>query len=243
MSKFFFLIYGTVSYLLFFVTFLCAIGFVGGYVLPKTINDGTEGPLTTAILINVLLLGLFGLQHSIMARPEFKAHWTKIMPKPIERSTFVLLTSLILQLMFWQWRPMPETVWQVDNTIGSGILTVVFFLGFLIVLYATFLIDHFDLFGLKQVILHFQGKKHVEKEFKSPSLYKLVRHPIMLGFIIAFWSTPHMTQGHLLFAVVTTVYILVAIQLEERDLKNILGGDYMNYSASTSMILPVPKKK
>lgn len=138
---------------------------------------------------------------------------------------------------------MPETIWQVDNPIGSGVLTALFFVGFLIVLYATFLIDHFDLFELRQVVLNFQGKEHVEKEFKSPGLYKLVRHPIMLGFIIAFWSTPHMSQGHLLFAVITTVYILVAIQLEERDLKNMLGDNYKQYSVSTSMLVPIPRKK
>jgi protein-S-isoprenylcysteine O-methyltransferase Ste14 len=241
MSRIAFFVYGLVSYVVFLAAFLYAIGFVGSMLVPKGINDGAEGPMGTAILINVALLGLFGVQHSIMARPGFKSWWTKIMPVQIERSTFVLLASLILGLMYWQWRPIPESVWHVSAEWARYLLIGISLAGWALVLYSTFLIDHFDLFGLRQVWLHLQQKEYTHPPFMERSVYKLVRHPLMLGFIIAFWFTPDMTQGHLLFAIVTTAYILVALQLEERDLLSILGDDYRSYRRRTRMLMPLPK--
>lgn len=235
-------VYGTVSYIVFFVTFLYAIGFVGNLVVPKSIDTGPPaGTLFWGILANVILMSIFALQHSIMARPEFKARWTKIVPKPVERSTYVLLASLALLLLFWQWRPLTGVVWSVDNAIGKYLLWALFFAGWLTVLTATYLINHFDLFGLRQVYLYGRGQNYTDPNFGTPFLYRIVRHPIMLGFIIAFWATPVMTWGHLLFAAVTTVYMLVAIQFEERDLVNIHGQAYEDYRKEVSMIVPFPK--
>jgi protein-S-isoprenylcysteine O-methyltransferase Ste14 len=234
--------YGTVSYLIFFVTFLYAVGFVGNLVVPKSIDSGEPaGSLLSAVLINVVLMSIFALQHSIMARPEFKERWTRIVPKPVERSTYVLLSSLALLLLFWQWRPMTGVVWSVENAAGRYLLYAIFFLGFAIVLTSTYLINHFDLFGLRQVYLYGRGREYTQLNFGTPFLYKIVRHPLMLGFIVAFWSTPVMTYGHMLFAAVTTVYMLVAIQLEERDLVNAHGDSYENYRRQVSMIVPIPK--
>ena len=237
------LIYGVVSYLIFFVTFLYAIAFVGNLFVPKSIDVGPQaGSLTRALIANIILLSIFAIQHSVMARPEFKRWWTKIVPPAVERSTYVLLASLALILLFWQWRTMPDVIWDVQNTAGIYILWALFFLGWGTVLLSTTLINHFDLFGLRQVYLYSKNQEYTNVGFKAVFLYKIVRHPIMLGFIIAFWATPRMTTGHLLFAAVTTVYILVAIQLEERDSVAAHGEDYENYRKRVSMIVPMPKK-
>lgn len=235
--------YGAVSYVLFLGTFLYLIGFVGNYLVPKSIDSGAEGPVGQAVIINVVLIALLGLQHSIMARPRFKTWWTKFIPKPIERSTFVLFTNLLLLLLVWQWRPMTAIVWQVDHSIGRSLLTGLSFGGWALVLYSTFLIDHFDLFGMRQVFLHLRGRPYAQVPFVTPLLYKIVRNPLMLGFVTAFWFTPTMTQGHLLFAIVTTAYILVGISLEERDAAEELGDGYRRYRANTPMLLPWPRKK
>jgi methanethiol S-methyltransferase len=236
--------YGVVSYLLFFVTFLYAIGFVGNLVVPKTIDSGSGIVNLESILINVLLLGLFGLQHSVMARPGFKNWWTTFIPKQIERSTFVLLASLTLDLLFSQWRSITTVVWSVEIPAVRIVLYVLFAAGWLIVLLSTFMINHFDLFGLRQVYTYLRNREYKELGFRTPLLYKFLRHPIMLGFLIAFWATPHMTVGHLLFAIVTTAYILVAVQLEERDLTQYFGDQYREYKHTTSMFVPrMPKRQ
>lgn len=236
-------VYGAVSYLIFFITFLYAIGFVGDLVVPKAIDSGAPAPMIQALIINALLLGVFAVQHSVMARPGFKRWWTKIVPQVVERSTYVLLSSLALILLFWQWRPITDVIWSVENVAGRYILWAIFFLGWAIVLTSTFLINHFDLFGLRQVYLYQRGKQYSHVGFRTPFLYRVVRHPIMLGFIIAFWATPRMTLGHLIFAIATTAYILIALQLEERDLASIHGTTYEEYRRQVSMLLPLPKKR
>jgi len=236
-------IYGVVAYGVFFVTFLYAIGFVENIAVPKSVDGDAASGGGAAILVNVGLLGLFGLQHSIMARPQFKRWWTTVVSPAVERSTFVLLGSLLLALMMWQWRPMPSIVWHVGQPVVRAALIALSYGGWLLVLYGTFVIDHFDLFGLRQVFLHLRGIQYTHPPFVERSVYKLIRHPLMLGFIIAFWATPTMTQGHLLFAAVTTGYILVGIRLEERDLLAILGEDYRLYRLRTPMLLPLVGKQ
>jgi len=231
-------LYGLASYLVFFVTFLYAIGFVSGLVVPKTIDSGMAGSMAEAFIVNLLLMSLFAVQHSVMARKQFKQWWTQYVPKSVERSTYVLFASLALVLLFWQWRPMPAVVWQVDNPQIAGAIIGVSFVGWLLVLTSTFLINHFELFGLHQVVNNLAGRDMVQPTFKTPVLYKMVRHPIYLGFIIAFWVAPVMTVGHLLFAAVTTAYIFVGIFLEERDLVELFGGEYQRYRNRVAMVVP-----
>lgn len=242
MARLLALLYGITAYVLFLGTFLYAIGFLARVVVPKDIDDGVASATGTALAVNLLLLAVFGLQHSIMARPAFKKWWTKFVPQPIERSTYVLITCVILGLIFWQWRPMASSVWNLEHPATRIVLQGMFWVGIGTVLLSTFLIDHFDLFGLRQVWSCFRGEEYREPEFKVWSLYRLVRHPLMLGFMIAFWGTPTMTVGHLLFAIVTTLYMLVAIHIEERDLLSFHGDEYDHYRRSVSMILPLPRK-
>ena len=239
------LCYGGLAYLIFFGTFLYAVGFVSGYVVPKTvdggstnIHSGSTSSLMMALLINLVLMSVFAVQHSGMARQGFKKLFTRFASPAIERSTYVLLASLTLILLFWQWQPMPAVVWNIETPALAAAATAGGFLGWLIVLYSTFLISHFELFGLTQVVTHFAGRVAEPMKFKTPGLYRLIRHPIYLGFIIAFWCTPMMTLGHLLFAAVTTAYIFVGIYLEERDLVSLFGSEYRRYREKVAMLVP-----
>jgi len=231
-------LYGLACYALFFVTFLYAIGFVMDLVVPKTIDSGTVVPLAEALIVNLLLMSVFAVQHSVMARKQFKAWWTQFVPPQVERSTYVLLSSLALVLLFWQWRPMPVPVWQIADPYLATAVTVLSFVGWLIVLTSTFLINHFELFGLQQVVNNLAGRSASAERFRTPLYYKFVRHPLYLGFIIAFWAAPTMTIGRLLFAAVTTAYIFVGILLEERDLVELFGDEYRRYRQRVSMLVP-----
>jgi protein-S-isoprenylcysteine O-methyltransferase Ste14 len=232
------LAYGIACYVVFLATFLYAIGFIGGVATPTTLDGPASGPPAAALAINAALLALFAVQHSVMARPWFKAWWTRIVPAPAERSTYVLLSSLALILLFWQWRPMGGEVWSVTDPIGRAVLYALFAFGWLLVLVSTFLINHFDLFGLRQVWLHFVGQPYTTLHFATPGPYRLVRHPLYVGWLFAFWMTPTMTVAHLVFAVATTAYILIAIQLEERDLVAVHGPEYEDYRYRVPMIVP-----
>lgn len=238
-----FFVYGVLCYLAFFLTFLYTIGFVGNFYVPKSMDSGMAGPLGEALLINGLLLAVFAIQHSVMARKSFKEKWARIVPPAIERNTYVLFTSLALVLLFWQWRPMGSVVWDVSGTMLGNVLIGVSLLGWMLVLVSTFLLDHFELLGLKQAYANLTGKAMRSSRFKTPGLYRFVRHPLYFGFTVAFWATPIMTTGHLFFAIATLGYTIVGTILEEKDLVAAFGDDYRDYKARVSMLVPLPPKR
>jgi protein-S-isoprenylcysteine O-methyltransferase Ste14 len=231
------LTYAIVSYAVFLASFLYALGFVGNYLVSKSIDVGAPTNLSGAIVVDLLLLGLFAIQHSIMARPAFKQWWARFFPVACGRSTYVLLSSLLLLLLFWQWRPIPYEVWKVDG-LAAWLLIGIYWLGWLIALASTFMIDHFDLSGLRQAFFALRETELPDQSFRTPLLYKIVRHPLMLGLLLAFWATPVMTAGHLLFAIMTTAYILIGLQFEERDLIAEFGATYQEYRRRVPMLLP-----
>ncbi|HEX7330476.1 MAG TPA: isoprenylcysteine carboxylmethyltransferase family protein [Pyrinomonadaceae bacterium] len=233
-----FFIYGSLSYLLFLGTFLYAVGFIGNLGVPTTLDGTPTRPFVIALLIDAGLLTLFAVQHSVMARKWFKEWWTRIVPTPVERSTYVLFSSVALILLFWLWQPLGGVVWSVEDPFGRSVLRVLFAFGWALVLVSTFLINHFDLFGMRQVWLYLRGKPYTTLRFGTPGPYRLVRHPLYVGWLFAFWSTPTMTFAHLLFSVATTAYILLAIQLEERDLVREHGDSYESYRRSVPMLIP-----
>jgi protein-S-isoprenylcysteine O-methyltransferase Ste14 len=242
MKKSIILLYGILAYFVFLIAFVYAIGFVGNIIVPKSIDSGAETTLFSSIFINIVLLSVFALQHSIMARPAFKKWFTTVISPAMERSTYILLSSLALILIYWQWQPITTIVWETESEIAINILTGIFFLGWLIVLLSTFMINHFELFGLSQIFDNLKNKQTPNPKFQTNYLYKIVRHPIMLGFIIAFWATPTMTVGHLLFTLVTTLYILIAVKyLEEKDLRKYIGEEYKTYQKEVPMIVPFTK--
>jgi methanethiol S-methyltransferase len=233
--------YGAVAYLLFLGAFLYLVGFAGDFVVPRSVSRGLPAPIAQAVLINVLLVGAFGIQHSVMSRPAFKRWWTRFVPSSIERSTYVVLASAVLVLLYWQWRTMPATIWDVRQPAWRLVVWSLFWLGWAVALASTFMVSHFDLFGLRQVYLAWRGKPYTHIGFHARWLYRLVRHPLMLGFLIAFWSAPTMTAGHLLFSIAMTGYILIAVRLEERDLVVALGDQYRDYRRDVPGLLPVKR--
>lgn len=238
MHRVLYCVYAGVAYVGFLLTFLYAIGFLGNFGVPKSVDSGTPGPMGTAILINLLLLLLFGVHHSVTARIAFKRWWTKVIPSEIERSTYVLISDLLFALILWQWRPIPTIVWQFDSTLATFLLWGLFAFGWILVVFSSFLIDHFDLFGLRHVYLYWRGQEYTHSPFKERSLYRWIRHPLLLGWLIAFWSTPKMTVGHLVFAGGTTVYIVIGLLLEEQTLRGILGEEYRKYCERTARFIP-----
>jgi len=238
MSRVWILAYGTLCYLVFFAVFLYAIGFIGGFVTPTTLDGIPQRPFIEALLIDLGLLAAFAVQHSVMARPAFKRWWTRIVPEAAERSTYVLFSSLALVAMFAYWEPMGGVIWSVPAGTGRNVVLGVYAFGWLLLLYTTFLIDHFDLFGLAQVWRNFRGTAYRPPQFHTPSLYRVVRHPLYIGWLVIFWAAPTMTVAHLVFAITTTAYILIAIPLEERDLVSTFGADYVSYRRRTPMIIP-----
>jgi len=236
------LAFGTVTYGIFFATFLYLVGFLSGLVVPKTIDSGAAGSLGWALVVDVALIALFGVQHSVMARPGFKAWWTRFVPAPIERSVYVLASSAVLIALLAWWRPIPATVWSATGALGTA-LTALLLGGVGLVLYASFLIDHFDLFGLRQVVLFFRRRSYSERHFGMPALYRFLRHPLYLGWFVTFWATPTMTVGHLLFAMGMSAYILLAIPLEERDLQSLHGESYRRWRESTPAFVPRVRSK
>jgi methanethiol S-methyltransferase len=233
--------FGLIAYAIFLGTFLYMIGFVSGAVVPRSIDTGPAVPTIQAVVVNLLLLSFFALQHSVMARRPFKQWWTRFIPNEIERSVYVLLASLILLLLVWQWRPIPAIIWSVEDPTAAAALTGLSLFGWLIVLFSSFQINHFELFGLQQVFANPADRAAGGARFKTPFVYRLVRHPLYLGFIIAFWSTPTMTAGHLLFAIVTTAYIFIGASLEERDLIALFGDQYRQYRERVAMVVPWPR--
>lgn len=236
------LIYGLLAYAFFLGTFLYAIGFVGNVGVSKSIDSGPVSSIPTAVALDVLLLGLFAVQHSVMARQGFKRQWTRLVPEPVERSTYVVAASLVLALLLWQWRPMPEVVWNLTGTTAEPVLNLLFWIGWGILLTSTFLLNHFELFGLTQVWNYFRDREVQRPTFKTPSLYRVVRHPLYLGFVIAFWSTPRMSVGHLMFSIATTGYILLGIYFEERDMIANFGQTYRDYRRRVPMLIPFFKR-
>ena len=239
--RFLALVYGLISYAVFLGVFLYLVGFLANFLVPKSIDRGPASPFASALVIDLLLIGLFGVHHSLAARPTFKRWWTQFVPQPIERSTYVLVASLILALVMWQWRPLPSVLWDVPHPLGRGALWGLYGLGLGLILYASFLIDHFDLFGLRQVVLYFRGREYTPAPFVMPTLYKFIRHPLMLGWLIAFWATPTMSVGHLVFALGNSIYIFCGIFFEERNLAEFHGEEYRQYRQRTSMLLPLPR--
>ena len=237
------LVYGIVAYLVFLASFLYSVGFVANFSLPTTIDRGYLSPPIQAIGIDLALLSLFAVQHSVMARPSFKRWWTRFVPDSIERSTYVLLSSLTLLLLCWQWRPIPNMVWSVTDPLAAGAIVAVYWIGLAIALSSTFLTSHFQFFGLSQVFTHFFGQKLPASFLKTTLFYRYVRHPLYFGFLLAFWAAPTMTAGHLLFALATTGYVLIGIQLEERDLIGTFGEEYRRYRRKVAMLIPMPQRK
>ncbi|WP_297598468.1 methanethiol S-methyltransferase [Mycobacterium sp.] len=242
MKRFLIVGYGVAAYLLFLAAFLYLVAFLGNFWVPRTVDHGLSAPIGQAVLVNIVLLAVFAVQHSIMARPSFKAWWTRLVPASIERSTYVMLSNVVLVLLYWQWRTMPAVVWDVRLPAGRLVLWTLFWLGWAIALAATFMVSHFDLFGLRQVFLAWRGKPYTHIGFHARMLYRLVRHPLMLGFVIVFWAVPTMTAGHLLFSVAMTGYILVATHLEEHDLVEALGEQYRDYRRRVPMLLPLGRR-
>jgi protein-S-isoprenylcysteine O-methyltransferase Ste14 len=236
-------IYGVVAYGFTLVALLYLIGFVGNLIVPKSIDSGTAGPLLQSVIVDTMLIGLFAIQHSVMARQGFKRWWTRIVPPSVERSTYVLFASFALLILYWQWQPIPALVWTVPNPTAASVLDGIFWLGWVVLVASTFLISHFELFGLSQVFARLFGKQLPDAKFRTPLLYRHVRHPIYLGILLAVWATPAMSVGHLLFAVMITGYILIGIQLEERDLIRQFGDQYRRYRQRAAMLVPLPGRK
>ena len=236
-------VYGLICYSVFLASFLYSIGFIGDLVVPKTVDSVPSADFPEALAIDLLLLGLFAVQHSVMARQGFKAAWTRIVPRTVERSTYVVISSLLLSLICWNWQAIPTVVWDVSSPVGRSLLLAMFAAGWLILLLSTFMVNHFDLFGLRQVYLRLRGREYTPLSFTERALYRFVRHPIYLGFVIAFWATPHMSLGHLVFAIATTGYIFVGIFFEERDLMKYHAVEYGAYRARVPMLLPTGVKR
>jgi len=238
MAKIISFLYGVIAHAGFLVILLYIIGFLGNFGVPKSIDSGEAGPFGLSLLINIALLSIFAIQHSVMARPGFKKWWTKTIPEHIERSTYVLISNLLFVLLIWQWQPMTGVIWNVEHPVGVAVLWGLFGLGWLILVLASFMINHFDLFGTRQVYLYLRGKEYTPLKFETKGFYNYMRHPLMVGWLFGFWATPRMTVGHLVFALGTTVYILIAIQIEEKDLVNAHGETYEKYRRKVSMLLP-----